>query len=106
VENDLGKYTLAAWIERGISLPTDMTDSEAETMLIEPRTRLLLEPIGMLESGEIKPLPMRGPDRCGRGIRCRQMHQKSTSRKRNSFSGPSLTEYLELWDGHTGRASS
>lgn len=38
--------------------PTDLADNKAELVLIDPRTRHLLEPSSMPQSGEIKPLPV------------------------------------------------
>ncbi len=44
--------------------PTDLSNNAAELVLIDPRTRPLLEPTSMPESGEIKPLPVKTPDQC------------------------------------------
>ena len=44
--------------------PTDLSDNAAELVLIDPRTRALLEPSSMPESGEIRPLPVTIPGQC------------------------------------------
>jgi len=48
--------------------PTDLSDNAAELVLIDPRTRSLLEPSSMPESGEIKPLPVTIPPQCSRSV--------------------------------------
>jgi hypothetical protein len=44
--------------------PTDLSDNAAELVLIDPSTRLLLEPSSMPESGEIKPLAVELSKNC------------------------------------------
>ena len=44
--------------------PTDLSDNAAELALIDPTTRVLLEPTSMPESGEIKPLSANLPPIC------------------------------------------
>lgn len=44
--------------------PSDLSDNTAELVLIDPKTRLLLEPSSIPESGEIGRLPMRMPNQC------------------------------------------
>ncbi len=44
--------------------PTDLSDNAAELVLIDPTTRVLLEPTSMPESGEIKPLSANLPPIC------------------------------------------
>lgn len=48
--------------------PADLSDNAAELVLIDPRTRALLEPSSMPESGEIRPLPVTIPAQCGRAL--------------------------------------
>jgi hypothetical protein len=48
--------------------PSDLSDNAAELVLIDPRTRPLLEPSSMPSSGEIKPLPLAIPRECHRSI--------------------------------------
>jgi hypothetical protein len=47
---------------------TDLSDNAAELVLIDPRTRALLEPTSMPDSGEIRPLPMKLPPQCSRAL--------------------------------------
>ena len=44
--------------------PSDLSDNTAELVLIDPRTRSLLEPSSIPESGEIKPLRIQMPEQC------------------------------------------
>ncbi len=44
--------------------PTDLSDNAAELVLIDPTTRVLLEPTSIPESGEIKPLSANLPPVC------------------------------------------
>jgi hypothetical protein len=44
--------------------PTDLSDNAAELVLIDPTTRVLLEPTSIPESGEIKPLSANLPSIC------------------------------------------
>jgi len=48
--------------------PTDLSDNAAELVLVDPRTRSLLEPSSMPESGEIKPLALKLPAQCGQSL--------------------------------------
>jgi hypothetical protein len=48
--------------------PTDLSNNEAELVLIDPDTRALLEPTSMPESGEIKPLPVIVPPSCSAAV--------------------------------------
>ncbi len=48
--------------------PTDLSDNAAELVLIDPKTRTLLQPSSMPESGEIKPLPVNLPLACNRSL--------------------------------------
>ena len=48
--------------------PSDMADNNAELVLVDPRTRPLLEASSMPDSGEIKPLPVRLPQVCARAV--------------------------------------
>jgi hypothetical protein len=48
--------------------PTDLSDNAAELVLIDPRTRPLLEPSSMPESGEIKPLAVKLPAQCSQSL--------------------------------------
>ena len=45
--------------------PTDDSDNEAELVLVDPRTRPLLEPTSMPDSGEIRQLPVEVAEQCG-----------------------------------------
>jgi hypothetical protein len=47
---------------------SDMADNAAELVLIDSRTRSLLQPTSMPSSGDIKPLPMRIPEQCVRSL--------------------------------------
>jgi hypothetical protein len=48
--------------------PRDLADNAAEFVLIDPRTRELLEPSSMPDSGEIKQLANRMPNKCNTSI--------------------------------------
>jgi len=48
--------------------PMDLSDIAAELVLIDPRTRPLLEPASIPESGEIKPLAVMTPDQCSTSV--------------------------------------
>ena len=48
--------------------PTDLSDNAAELVLIDPRTRSLLEPTSMPESGEIKPLAVKPTTQCSQSL--------------------------------------
>jgi hypothetical protein len=48
--------------------PNDLADNAAEFVLIDPRTRQLLEPSSMPDSGEISPLANRMPKACNTSI--------------------------------------
>lgn len=48
--------------------PADLSNNAAELVLIDPRTRSLLEPSSMPESGEIRPLPATIPPQCNRSV--------------------------------------
>lgn len=48
--------------------PGDLSDNRAELVLIDPRTRPLLEPSSMPESGEIRPLPVALAPQCSQSI--------------------------------------
>ncbi|MGD0777876.1 MAG: hypothetical protein ABSC05_34245 [Candidatus Solibacter sp.] len=53
------------WFGRSATFnPTDLLDNAAELVLIDPRTRSLLEASSMPESGEIKPLAVNPPAQC------------------------------------------
>ncbi|MGD0001502.1 MAG: hypothetical protein ABSE21_15500 [Bryobacteraceae bacterium] len=57
------------WFARSTTFnPTDFSDNAAELVLIDPRTRDLLESTSMPESGEIKPLPVRLSQECSRSL--------------------------------------
>jgi hypothetical protein len=47
---------------------TDLADNAAELVLIDPKTRSLLEPTSMPESGEIESLAVKTPDQCSTSI--------------------------------------
>lgn len=54
-----------AWFGRSSMFnPSDLSDNTAELVLIDPRTRALLQPSSMPDSGEIERLPMRLPSQC------------------------------------------
>jgi len=46
----------------------DLSDNAAELVLIDPKTRALLEPTSMPESGEIHPLSIRIADECSQPV--------------------------------------
>jgi hypothetical protein len=48
--------------------PTDLSDNAAELVLIDPRTRPLLQPTSMPDSGEISPLPVRPVAQCSQSL--------------------------------------
>ena len=48
--------------------PSDLADNDAELVLIDPRTRRLLQPTSMPDSGDISPLPARLPSECNRSV--------------------------------------
>jgi len=48
--------------------PSDLSDNSAELVLIDPKTRSLLKPSSMPDSGEIAPLSMRMPSQCSSPI--------------------------------------
>lgn len=57
------------WFARSATFnPTDLSDNAAELVLIDPRTRDLLESTSMPESGEIKPLPAKLSQQCSRSL--------------------------------------
>ena len=48
--------------------PNDLSDNAAELVLVDPRTRSLLEPTSMPESGEIGPLAVKVAAQCSRAL--------------------------------------
>jgi hypothetical protein len=57
------------WFARSTMFnPTDLSDNAAELVLVDPRTRTLLQPSSMPESGEIKPLPVIPTPSCSRAL--------------------------------------
>jgi hypothetical protein len=48
--------------------PSDLTNLAAELVLIDPKTRSLLEPTSMPDSGEISALPVKLPEACNRSL--------------------------------------
>jgi len=48
--------------------PNDLADNAAELVLIDPRTRPLLEPTAIPESGDIKPLAVTPAPQCSRSM--------------------------------------
>ena len=48
--------------------PTDLSDNAAELVLIDPRTRALLQPTSMPDSGEINPLPVKLVAQCSQSL--------------------------------------
>jgi hypothetical protein len=63
--SDVIQQSKDGWFARSSMFnPTDMADNKAELVLIDPRTRPLLEPTSMPDSGEIRPIPVRLPDQC------------------------------------------
>jgi hypothetical protein len=63
--SDVIKQKKNGWFGRSTMFnPSDLSDNAAELVLIDPTTRLLLEPTSMPESGEIKPLAVQMPDQC------------------------------------------
>jgi hypothetical protein len=48
--------------------PLDLSDNAAELVLIDPKTRALLEPTSMPESGEIQPLRVKMVDECSQPV--------------------------------------
>jgi hypothetical protein len=57
------------WFARSTMFnPTDLSDNAAELVLIDARTRALLEPTSMPDSGDIKPLPVKLPPACSRSL--------------------------------------
>jgi hypothetical protein len=48
--------------------PSDLSDNAAELVLVDPRTRALLQATAMPESGEIAPLGMKMPESCSRTV--------------------------------------
>jgi hypothetical protein len=48
--------------------PNDLSDNTAELVLVDPRTRSLLEPSSLPESGEIKPLAVKPPAQCSQSL--------------------------------------
>lgn len=58
-----------AWFGRSSMFnASDLSDNTAELVLIDPKTRSLLEPSSMPESGEIKALGIRVPPQCSRPV--------------------------------------
>lgn len=67
--SDVIKQHRDGWFARSTMFnPTDLADNAAELVLIDPKTRELLQPSSVPESGEIKPLPAIFPQACGRSI--------------------------------------
>ena len=65
VYHEVAEKRKNGWFGRSTMFnPTDLSDNAAELVLIDPRTRSLLEPSSMPESGEIAPLPMKFPAQC------------------------------------------
>jgi hypothetical protein len=57
------------WFSRSTMFnPTDLADNAAELVLIDPRTRALLQPTSMPESGEIRPLPVTSAPNCSQSM--------------------------------------
>lgn len=57
------------WFGRSTLFNTsDMADNAAELVLVDPRTRQLLQPTSMPSSGDVKPLPMSLAAQCERNL--------------------------------------
>jgi hypothetical protein len=67
--SDVIEQKQEGWFGRSTMFnPSDLADNAAEFVLIDPRTRPLLEPSSMPESGEISPLANRMPQECSTSI--------------------------------------
>lgn len=67
--SDVIRQNKDGWFGRSTLFnPSDMADNKAELVLIDPRTRPLLEPSSMPASGEIKPIAVRLPSQCSRSL--------------------------------------
>jgi hypothetical protein len=67
--SDVIEQRKEGWFARSSMFnPTDLSDNAAELVLIDPRTRALLEPTSMPDSGDIKPLPVRLSPSCNRSL--------------------------------------
>lgn len=66
---DVIKQGKDGWFGRSTMFnPSDLADNDAELVLIDPRTRPLLQPTSMPDSGEISPLPVKLPPACNSSI--------------------------------------
>ena len=67
--SDVVEQNKEGWFGRSTMFnPRDLADNAAEFVLIDPRTRELLEPSSMPDSGEIKQLANRMPKGCSTSI--------------------------------------
>jgi hypothetical protein len=67
--SDVIKQNKDGWFGRSTMFnPSDLSDLEAELVLIDPRTRVLLQPTSIPDSGEISPLPVKLAEPCNRSI--------------------------------------
>jgi hypothetical protein len=67
--SDVIEQKKEGWFGRSTMFnPSDLADNAAEFVLIDPRTRSLLEPSSMPESGEISSLANRMPQECSTSI--------------------------------------
>jgi hypothetical protein len=67
--SDVIKQKKSGWFGRSSMFnPTDLADNAAEFVLIDPRTRPLLDPTSMPESGEIQSLAVKIPNQCSTSL--------------------------------------
>jgi len=67
--SDVIEQRKEGWFARSTMFnPADLSDNAAELVLIDYRTRILLEPTSMPDSGEIKPLPVKLSAACNRSL--------------------------------------
>lgn len=67
--SDVISQKKAGWFGRSKMFnPTDLSDNAAELVLIDPRTRPLLQPTSMPDSGEINPLPVKPLAQCSQSL--------------------------------------
>jgi hypothetical protein len=70
--SDVIKEKKNGWFGRStLFTPNDLADNAAELVLIDPRTRPLLQPTSMPESGEIQSLPVHIPEQCSASLSIR-----------------------------------
>jgi hypothetical protein len=67
--SEVAEQKKEGWFGRSTMFnPRDLADNAAEFVLIDPSTRQLLEPSSMPDSGEIRALASRMPNKCNTSI--------------------------------------